>query len=48
MIQQVAEKIKLIMEKMRTSQDRQKSYYDKGRKPLDSHLIIIIINVIYY
>jgi len=27
MIQQVAEKIKLIMEKMRTSQDRQKSYY---------------------
>ena len=35
MLQQVTEQVKLIREKIKASQDRQKSYYDKRRKPLD-------------
>jgi len=34
-IQQATDKIKMIREKMKTSQDRQKSYHDKRRKPLE-------------
>ena len=34
-IQQATEKIKMIREKMKISQDRHKSYYDKRRKPLE-------------
>jgi len=34
-IQQATERIKMIRENMKTSQDRQKSYYDKRRKPLE-------------
>ena len=35
MLQQVTEQVKLISEKIKIAQDRQKSYYDKRRKPLD-------------
>ena len=34
-IQQTTDKIKMIQEKMKASQSRQKSYYDKRRKPLE-------------
>jgi len=34
-IQQTTEKVKLIQEKMKTAQSRQKSYADKRRKPLE-------------
>ena len=34
-VQQTSEKIKMIQEKMRTSQSRQKSYHDKRRKDLE-------------
>ena len=34
MVQQTTEKIKLIQERMRTAQSRQKSYQDKRRKDL--------------
>ena len=34
-IQQMIEKIKMIQEKMRASQSRQKSYHDKRRKALE-------------
>lgn len=33
--QQTTEKVKLIREKMKESQDRQKSYHDKRRKDLE-------------
>ena len=35
LIQQTTEQIKKIREKLKASQDRQKSYYDKRRKPLE-------------
>ena len=35
MLQKVTEQVKLIRERIKTSQDRQKSYYDKRRKPLE-------------
>ena len=35
MLQQINEQVKLIREKIQASQDRQKSYYDRRRKPLD-------------
>ena len=35
MLQEITEQVKLIWEKIKASQDRQKSYYDKRRKPLD-------------
>jgi hypothetical protein len=34
-IQQTTDKIKMIQDKMRASQSRQKSYYDQRRKPLE-------------
>src|ERR1051325_997764 len=34
-VQQTSEKIKMIQEKMRASQSRQKSYHDKRRKDLE-------------
>src|ERR1051325_5572821 len=34
-VQQTSKKIKMIREKMRTSQSRQKSYHDKRRKDLE-------------
>ena len=34
-IQQTTEKVKLIQEKMKASQSRQKSYHDKCRKDLE-------------
>ena len=35
MLQQVTDQVKLIREKIKASQDRQKSYYDRRRKPLE-------------
>ena len=35
MLQQVTEQVRLIRERIKASQDRQKSYYDKRRKPLE-------------
>ncbi|XP_027342791.1 uncharacterized protein LOC113855365 [Abrus precatorius] len=35
MIQRQNEQIRMIKEKMKAAQDRQKSYYDKRRKPLE-------------
>lgn len=35
LVQEATDKIKLIREKMKVSQNRQKSYYDKRRKPLE-------------
>ena len=35
MVQQTIEKVKLIQERMRTAQSRQKSYLDKRRKDLE-------------
>ncbi|XP_027351224.1 uncharacterized protein LOC113862334 [Abrus precatorius] len=35
MIQRQNEQIKMIKEKMKVAQDRQKSYYDRRRKPLE-------------
>jgi len=35
MIQHTTEKIKMIREKLRTTQSRQKSYADKKRQPLE-------------
>ena len=34
-VQQTTEKVKLIQEKMKASQSRQKSYHDKRRKDLE-------------
>ncbi|MCI65333.1 hypothetical protein A2U01_0086591, partial [Trifolium medium] len=34
-VQETTEKIKMIREKMRTSQSRQKSYYDKRKKDIE-------------
>ena len=34
-VQQITEKVKLIQERMRVAQSRQKSYYDKRRKDLE-------------
>ena len=39
MVQQTIEKVKLIQERMRTAQSRQKSYLDKRRKDLEYCLI---------
>ena len=35
MVQQTTEKVKLIRERMKTAQDRQKSYADHGHRPLE-------------
>ena len=35
MVQQTTEKVKLIQERMRAAQSRQKSYHDKRRKDLE-------------
>ena len=35
MIQQTTEKVKMIQERMRAAQSRQKSYHDKRRKDLE-------------
>ncbi|XP_003541066.2 uncharacterized protein [Glycine max] len=35
MLQQITEQVKMIREKIKASQDRQKNYYEKRRKPLD-------------
>ena len=35
MVQQTTEKVKMIQERMRTTQSRQKSYHDKRRKELE-------------
>ena len=46
LVQQTAEQIRRIREKLKISQDRQKSYYDKQRKPLefqtDDHVFLKI------
>jgi len=34
-VQQITEEVKLIREKMKASQSRQKSYHDKRRKDLE-------------
>ena len=34
-VQETTEKIQLIKEKLKTAQDRQKSYADKRRRPLE-------------
>jgi len=34
-VQQITEKVKLIQERMRAAQSRQKSYYDKRRKDIE-------------
>ncbi|KAK7264749.1 hypothetical protein RJT34_32359 [Clitoria ternatea] len=35
LVQQTTDKIKIVQEKMKATQSRQKSYYDKRRKPLE-------------
>ena len=45
-VQQTTEKVKLIQERMRTTQSRQKSYQDKRRKDLEfevgDHVFLIV------
>ncbi|XP_027368371.1 uncharacterized protein LOC113874343 [Abrus precatorius] len=48
-VQQTTEKVKMIQEKMRTAQSRQKSYYDRRRKPLEfqtgDHVFLRVIPI---
>ena len=45
MEQQTTEKVKLIQERMRTVQSRQKSYQDKRRKDLEFEVELEIVDV---
>jgi len=40
-VQETTEKVKMIQEKMKASQSRQKNYHDKRRKDIEFKLVIM-------